>query len=139
MENETKVHMTAWYPDVRLNHRAYAKANGTATCATLYSHGADLAGVSLSGPSCSTCHTWPFTSATCGSCHGIPPAGSVFPDTAGRHAVHGEIGSAITCDVCHANAGSGTANHQNGTPEVSLAAAYIGKTGTAAFNSTSAT
>ena len=139
MENQTKVHMLAWYPDVQLNHRAYTLANGTSTCSNAYCHGSNLTGIALSGPSCSTCHSWPFTSGTCGSCHGIPPAGTAFPDIAGRHAVHAGLGSYIGCDSCHAGAGSGTVKHQNGNVDVAINTVYNAESGTASFNAASAT
>jgi predicted CxxxxCH...CXXCH cytochrome family protein len=132
MENQTKVHMLAWYPDVQLNHRAYAFANGTASCANAYCHGTTLAGVSLSGPSCSTCHTWPITSASCGTCHGIPPTGTVFPNIAGRHSAHAVLTN-IVCATCHQGAGSGTALHINNIADVIISAAYNAKTGTAQY------
>jgi predicted CxxxxCH...CXXCH cytochrome family protein len=139
MEDRTKVHMLAWYPNVQVNHRAYVLANGTSSCATQYCHGANLTGVAQSGPSCSTCHTWPFTSANCGSCHGLPPAGSAFPDTAGRHSAHTVLGSYIDCNSCHTGAGSGTASHQNGIADTVRAALYNAKSGAAAFNGTANT
>lgn len=137
MENQTKVHRLAWYPDVQLNHRAYALANGTSSCANQYCHGTNLTGVANSGPSCSTCHTWPFTEGACGTCHAIPPAGTTFPDTAGRHAIHTGLGSYITCDTCHTGAGSGTANHQNSTADVNIAATYNGNAGAATYTAAS--
>jgi predicted CxxxxCH...CXXCH cytochrome family protein len=139
MENETKVHRLAWYPDVQLNHRAYALANGTSSCANQYCHGTNLTGVANSGPSCSTCHAWPFTGGACGTCHAIPPAGTTFPNTAGRHAIHTGLGSYITCDACHTGAGSGTANHQNGTADVNIAATYDAQSGAATYNAASVT
>jgi predicted CxxxxCH...CXXCH cytochrome family protein len=139
MQNETKVHMTSWYPDVILNHRAYAKANGTALCSNASCHGANLTGVAQSGPSCSSCHTWPFTAATCGSCHGIPPAGSAAPNTAGAHAAHAALAASITCNTCHSGAGTGTIKHQDGIVDVSIEAVYNGKSGTAAFSGTAKT
>lgn len=42
---------------------------------------------------------------TCDSCHGQPPSGSSFPNTAGAHGVHtslNEVGT--TCDNCHTGA-----------------------------------
>jgi len=68
MGDESTIH-PVWYPDIQLNHRAYVLANGTAGCATAYCHGTNLEGVAQSGPSCSTCHTWPITNATCTDCH----------------------------------------------------------------------
>jgi len=134
MENQTKVHMLAWYPDVQTNHRAYALANGTTKCANIYCHGAALTGVSLSGPSCSTCHTWPFTGGVCGTCHGIPPTGTSFPNTAGSHTAHTVLSTTIVCSTCHLGAGSGTSLHQNGTADVILDTTYSAKTGTPGFN-----
>ena len=139
MEDQTKVHMLSWYPDVRTNHRAYALANGTSTCASTYCHGTALTGVALSGPSCSTCHTWPFTTASCGACHGIPPTGTAFPDTAGRHSAHTAVSAAVVCNTCHQGAGSGTVLHQNGVPDVIANATYNAKSGAASFNATANT
>ncbi len=139
MQDQTKVHMLAWYPNVQLNHRAFALANGTGSCANVYCHGTTLTGVALSGPSCSTCHTWPFTSASCGTCHGIPPAGAAFPDTAGRHTAHTALGSYIDCSACHSGSGSGTALHQNGIAEVISSAAYNAESGAASFDNTANT
>jgi len=138
MENQTKVHLTSWYPDVYLNHRAYAAANGTASCSTAYCHGTDLTGVALSGPSCSTCHSWPFSAPACGSCHAIPPAGAAFPDTAGRHSTHVAI-NGIVCATCHAGAGPGTALHPNGVADVFTDAVYNAKSGAATFNASAKT
>lgn len=76
------------------------------------------------------CHA---TSA-CGSCHGIPPNGTAFPNTAGRHAVHTGLGSYITCDSCHTGGGAGTPNHTNGTVVVSIATTYYAKSGGATYN-----
>lgn len=130
MENQTKVHMTAWYPDVQLNHRTYAKNNGTARCATVYCHGTNLSGVAQSGPSCSSCHTWPFTQVSCTSCHGNPPDGSASPNRAGKHSVHLAL-SGTNCSSCHSGAGSGTALHQNSAVDVVMAATFNAKTGAA--------
>lgn len=135
MEDRTRVHLLAWYPDVQANHRAYALANGTASCGNQYCHGADLAGVAQSGPSCSTCHTWPFTGGACGSCHGDPPSGTSFPNTAGGHLVHAALGAAVTCATCHSGAGSGTALHQNAVADMALASDYNAESGAASYNS----
>ncbi|MDA8100503.1 MAG: CxxxxCH/CxxCH domain-containing protein [Nitrospiraceae bacterium] len=139
MENQTKVHILAWYPDVQTNHHAYAVANGTSTCSNIYCHGANLLGVANSGPSCATCHTWPFTDPACGSCHGIPPSGAAYPNTAGAHAVHMGLNNTITCATCHNGAGSGTAFHYDGIVEISIDPAYNGKAGAATFNSVAKT
>lgn len=48
----------------------------------------------------------PATSGgSCDSCHGQPPAGDSFPDTAGAHAVHAALAEVGTdCDNCHTGA-----------------------------------
>ncbi|MCP4247454.1 MAG: hypothetical protein GY778_10440, partial [bacterium] len=51
----------------------------------------------------------------CATCHGQPPGGAAFPDTAGSHAAHmsGDHGPAMTgCFVCHASLSEGA--HENG-------------------------
>lgn len=138
MENQTKGHMLAWYPDVRFNHSVYAKANGTTACSNVYCHGPSLTGVTLSGPSCSTCHVWPLNLSNCVTCHGTPPSGTAFPNIAGRHVVHTGLGSYIACGTCHAGAGSGTALHINGVADVIIGTAYNAKSGAASFNASSA-
>jgi predicted CxxxxCH...CXXCH cytochrome family protein len=55
------------------------------------------------------------------------------------HAVHTGLGSYVTCNTCHTGAGSGTANHQNGTADVGIAATFNAKTGAASFNNTAKT
>ncbi len=139
MENPTKVHPLSWYPDVRSGHQAYAATNGTAACANASCHGTALTGVALSGPSCSTCHGWPFSGGTCGSCHGIPPNGTSTPNTAGAHAAHAALNGSITCTACHKGAGSGTALHRDGTVEVAIDSVYNAKGGAAVFNSATKT
>ncbi len=137
MENQTKVHRINWYPDVRFNHSAYAKANGTTSCSNVYCHGANLTGVTLSGPSCSTCHIWPLNLADCASCHGTPPTGAVFPNIAGRHSEHTALSTNIVCATCHEAAGSGTTLHINNVADVFIDQAYRAKTGGAAlYNAT---
>jgi predicted CxxxxCH...CXXCH cytochrome family protein len=78
------------------------------------------------------CHATP--TAACGTCHAIPPNGTVSPNVAGQHAIHTGLGSSITCDTCHTGGGFGTANHGNGTVVVSIAPAYNAKAGPASYN-----
>ena len=49
-------HPTQWGTYAYALHGGYAKANGTAGCATASCHGANLGGVFQSGPSCTACH-----------------------------------------------------------------------------------
>jgi len=134
MEKETKIHRIAWYPDVRLNHAAYAKANGTTACSNNYCHGSGLAGVAQSGPACTTCHVWPLNLSNCATCHATPPAGSVFPNAAGSHAVHMGLNPNIQCATCHNGSGAGTDYHMNGVADVILDPVYNAKTGAGAYS-----
>ena len=102
-----------------------------------------------SAPSCVTCHQAgsPLTLANCSSCHAKPPAGSTFPDNAGRHAKHEALGGITgACSVCHSGSESGTLvhyDHANGRPghdalrtppaPVSLQATFKAKAGAASF------
>ncbi|WIL20651.1 CxxxxCH/CxxCH domain c-type cytochrome [Geothrix sp.] len=76
-------------------------------------------------PLCSACHALanPTVAATgagtCLSCHvgpsGLPkgPTGASFPSIAGAHAKHLALATALTCDTCHASAGTGSLTHYN--------------------------
>ena len=139
----TAIHPATWVPIV-LTHGP-SVSNGTTTsaqCANQYCHGATLAGVDSSGPSCSHCHTWPFTpgSVVCGSCHDIPPAGTRYPNMAGRHGVHTAITgtSGTSCSPCHSGSdgASGTVMHYDTIIDIAFLAAYNAKTGAASYNAT---
>ena len=98
-------------------------------------HGADLTGGGVgAGPGCNTCHTGlpPGTipaAGTCGSCHARPPA-------SGNHSIHNALaGVTDVCGTCHNGAGSGTANHNNGTADVAFTSSYNAKSGAATRNS----
>jgi predicted CxxxxCH...CXXCH cytochrome family protein len=81
------------------------------------------------------CHGEP----ACGSCHGIPPDGTAFPNVAGRHAPHMAASTVINCSTCHFGAGEGTALHFNGVVNVIFDPAYNAKSGTAAYNTATGT
>lgn len=51
------VHPADW--TTGLEHAAYVGAHGTSSCSNVVCHGAQLQGVSFSGPSCNTCHKFP--------------------------------------------------------------------------------
>jgi len=55
-------HPPEWATVPGASHGSYAKANGTAGCATASCHGANLDGVFKSGPSCTACHLGGATS-----------------------------------------------------------------------------
>jgi predicted CxxxxCH...CXXCH cytochrome family protein len=132
-----------------------------ADCATCHSY----SGTSprASAPLCNVCHkladpTVPGTNAgTCLSCHsgtaGMPqgPGGSGFPSIAGAHLKHMNLPTQLTCDTCHAGAGTGTTAHYTnadlrlpnppaGPAPVVISAVFTPLNGTApSFTSTSLT
>ncbi len=65
----------------------------------------------------------------CTACHGQPPSGNTFPDTAGAHAVHVVLPSINNnCAVCH----SGAAH--NSQVDVAIQANFDAKSGAAVYN-----
>jgi len=52
----TSVHPLEWGDFSYARHADYVTQNGTSACANVYCHGADLAGIINSGPSCTSCH-----------------------------------------------------------------------------------
>src|SRR5512143_1559107 len=135
MGGVTNIHPAGWLGDACSNHGTYALTNGTTGCSNVYCHGTNLGGVPQSGPSCTKCHPTIPTSPSCGTCHGIPPAGTAFPDTAGKHATHLAL-NGVTCATCHNRSCD---QHMNGTVDVIFDAVYNAKTGTGSFNATAKT
>ena len=108
--------------DSSLNgHLTVTASAFTADCAHChaYSGSSPLA----SAPLCNVCHQLADPTAsgtdagTCLSCHagaaGLSsgPTGSAFPSLAGAHLKHMALATQLTCDTCHAGAGSGTTTH----------------------------
>ncbi len=54
--NEQVIHPLDWDNLVGTKHAEYVRSKGDSACSNIYCHGADLNGVSGSGPSCSSCH-----------------------------------------------------------------------------------
>lgn len=52
------VHPLEWGESAEEEHGSYVVQNGTDSCRNTWCHGADLEGVSESGPSCNTCHPY---------------------------------------------------------------------------------
>jgi predicted CxxxxCH...CXXCH cytochrome family protein len=105
-------------------------------------HGTDLKG-GISDIGCFTnvaCHAGV---TSCGICHGDPPSGTMFPNTAGAHAVHTALSVGLTCDACHTGAGSGTALHMNYVADVALSntilTTFKAKSGNVSYNAGSVT
>lgn len=131
--------LTIWRDHV---HYLKQNQNNTAGCANQACHGANLAGIQNSGPTCKRCHDIPYTqnSLVCNECHASPPNGTSFPNTAGKHIKHNAlIYVAGICNTCHDGAGPGTNYHLNSVPDVSFLATYNSKSSTAGFNSTAKT
>ena len=71
----------------------------------------------------------PYAGA-CDSCHGQPPSGNVFPDTAGSHGVHTALnGLNSNCAACHSDAA------HNDQIDRGIATVWSAKSGTATGNS----
>jgi predicted CxxxxCH...CXXCH cytochrome family protein len=122
-------HPVPWRGVAAISHQSAQNMSGA--CALC--HGASLEGGA--GPACTSCHTGgsPLVAVSCTSCHAAPPASATYPDRKGVHDVHNALpGLANACSVCHFDAGSQTAKHYNGIPEVSMSG-FNAKTGAAAY------
>jgi len=105
----------------------------------------------VSAPSCNVCHTsatvLPFTNCT--SCHAKPPAGTAYPNLAGKHAKHDALATVTgVCGSCHTGLGSGSQAHYdraNARPgknalrvapgDVAFQSTFNAKAGAASFSS----
>ncbi|GAB4294904.1 MAG: hypothetical protein Fur0034_03070 [Desulfuromonadia bacterium] len=107
----TNIHPDSWGDYGYARHKGYVSANGTASCANVYCHGATLDGVNGSGPSCATaCHIGGVLNAhpsdwTSRSSHKafVTSNGSMSCKIA---ACHGTDGKGVflggpACDQCH--------------------------------------
>ncbi|MBU1739730.1 MAG: CxxxxCH/CxxCH domain-containing protein [Proteobacteria bacterium] len=66
----------------------------------------------------------------CTACHGQPPSGNSYPNTAGAHAVHTSLPSVNNdCTTCHVGAA------HNGQLDLGFPASYNARSGTATDNS----
>jgi predicted CxxxxCH...CXXCH cytochrome family protein len=72
--------------------------------------------------------------SNCTLCHGQPPDGTIFPNTQGTHPIHTSLPNVQNdCNICHS-----TAAH-NSVVDVTFAATYNAKSGTASLNSATGT
>ncbi|MBW6485343.1 MAG: hypothetical protein K0B01_04235 [Syntrophobacterales bacterium] len=110
--NHASYHPTQWGAYAYALHGSYAKANGTAGCATASCHGTNLAGVFQSGPSCSACHLGgpnayhpPEWTTLPGTSHGnyAKTNGTAGCATASCHGANldGVFQSGRSCSDCH--------------------------------------
>jgi predicted CxxxxCH...CXXCH cytochrome family protein len=110
-----------------LKHRWYSLQNGTASCANVSCHGADLKGVAPNGVGCSDCHQFIIPrNDSCWVCHGFPPATA-------KHSQHVSLQD-VDCSVCHFSNHadvSGT-SHPGAGPLLKFLTNYTAKTGTTA-------
>ncbi len=137
LDGASSVHPLDWGQYPQINHAAYVNANGATSCANAACHGTTLAGVSGSGPACTSCHLKgsPLTFTGCTSCHGNPPSGTAAPDRSGAHAAHNALPNVKSvCNTCHNGAGSTTIKHFDNTVELQFLSVYSAKSGTAVAN-----
>lgn len=69
---------------------------------------------------------------SCTSCHGQPPSGNSFPDTAGAHPTHSSLGFGSTvpsCGACHAGS-----THLNGIADLGFPTVFNAQSGPATAN-----
>lgn len=59
MGGAASVHPLDWSGSILTTHGPYVVANGTTACRNDFCHAFDLSGVANSGPSCSSCHSFP--------------------------------------------------------------------------------
>lgn len=129
-DTEAGEHSEGW---TQSGHVSAAKSN-SGSCTEC--HGDNFGG-GITGVACSDCHLngSPFALTACTSCHAAPPSGTTAPNRAGAHAVHNALPAVMdVCGSCHTGAGSGAANHFNGSVNVQFLASYNAKSGTATRN-----
>jgi hypothetical protein len=59
MGGPTSMHPVDWGTSILTKHGKYVVDNGSSSCSNANCHGANLQGVANSGPSCSSCHSYP--------------------------------------------------------------------------------
>jgi len=112
--NYTSKQPNAWGKYAYALHANYVRQKGTAACANVNCHAADLGGVTGSGPSCSSCHMGGPLSAHPTNWRvqltqpGNPPhaqVATVLPD----HGAYVNTNGTSSCRnvVCHGNLGQG--------------------------------
>jgi predicted CxxxxCH...CXXCH cytochrome family protein len=131
------------------SHYTVITATFTANCSPCHDVSAPSTKV---GPVCQTCHVAasPLVAANCTSCHASPPnggapAGAVYANIAGAHAVHialNSVGGPVSCETCHTGLGPSllNLNHYNRAKsrvppgDAAFPATYNAKTGASSFD-----
>lgn len=116
---------TATYPGATHKSVGFDFGPDCLVCHTAVTPGAVYPATAGTPPVCSSCHPgWASSPAIigCGGCHGDPnplgsdgygqPTGSTFPNFAGQHRRHSNVGIA-TCAYCHSGGGTGASAHGN--------------------------
>ena len=137
-------------PYLETAHTAVNQAGFDANCAPC--HAVTGSSPAASAPLCTRCHTsataLPF--ANCTSCHAKPPAGTSYPDIAGKHAKHDNLATVTgVCGPCHTGLDSGSlAHYGRANPDNALRVApgdvafqstFSAKAGAASFSSSAFT
>ena len=140
-------------PFLATAHTTVAQAGFDANCSSC--HAVTGSSPVASAPTCVTCHTaatvLPFTNCT--SCHVKPPAGTTYPNIAGKHARHDALASVTgVCGPCHTGLDTGSQAHYdraNGRPgknalrvapgDVAFQSTFNAKAGSASFSGTAFT
>ena len=99
-------------PFLATGHTTVAQTGFDANCAPC--HAVTGSSPVASAPSCAVCHqsaaALPFTN--CASCHVKPPAGTTYPNIAGKHAKHDALANVTgVCGPCHTGLDSGSQAH----------------------------
>jgi predicted CxxxxCH...CXXCH cytochrome family protein len=98
----TSVHPVSWGTgtQIALNHAPYVATNGNTSCQNNYCHGSTLAGITGSGPSCTSCHLGGATSV-----HPLDWSGAILT-THGPY-VAANTTSGCATETCHGTSLSG--------------------------------
>ncbi len=109
--NQNSIHPVQWGNFAYALHGNFARLNGTASCANVSCHGADLTGVAGSGPSCTQCHLGGPTSVHPSSWEGDPVVHGGFVLSRGTAScanavchgpdLKGVFLSGPSCNSCH--------------------------------------
>lgn len=102
--DQQNVHPLAWGLNnysTSVSHGSYVVTNGTSACANVYCHGANLTGVTSSGPSCTSCHIGgPLAVHPSSDAVWISPT-STGTDFHGAYVVSNKSVAACANAVCH--------------------------------------
>ena len=140
-------------PFLGAGHYGINAASFTTSCSSCHADAGSVSPVATA-PTCQICHQAgsPTTVANCASCHTKPPAGTAFPNAAGKHAKHEALtGVTGACTTCHSGSDTGSQSHYDHAnarpgknalrvaPAPVAFASFNAKAGAAAFSPTALT